>query len=293
MKLVAYLAGAAMLAALPGAASAERLFGLTGNTIITFDSATPGTITNSGAISGIAGGDTLLGLDLRPATNTLYSIGTSGNIYAIAKNASGTGYTASSVAATILPSGSRFGVDFNPVPDRLRVVSDTNQNLRINVGTGGVTKDADITLNGSPNVDLIGAAYTNSRSGTVTATTLYGIDALTSSLVRSTDPNNGLYTNLNTMGVAFGPLGFTIGASDAISFDISGGSNTAFLSNGNSLYSLSLGTGAATLIGTVGGGALSGLTAGSVPEPATWALMIGGFGAVGMAARRRRFALTA
>ena len=36
-----------------------------------------------------------------------------------------------------------FGVDFNPVPDRLRVVSNTGQNLRINVDTGATTTDTD------------------------------------------------------------------------------------------------------------------------------------------------------
>ena len=32
-------------------------------------------------------------------------------------------------------------MDFNPVPDRLRVVSDTGQSLRINVDTGAVITD--------------------------------------------------------------------------------------------------------------------------------------------------------
>lgn len=298
MTLRTLLLAAAAASALPGAANAERLFGLTGSTIVTFDSTAPATITNSGAITGIAGGDTLLGLDLRPSNNTLYSIGTSGNIYAIAKNASGTGYTASFVTATTAPSGTRFGVDFNPVPDRLRVVSDTDQNLRINVASGATTNDAAINYAAGDaqfgtNPNLVGVAYTNSRSGMITATMLYGIDAGLNSLVRSTVPNAGTYVTTNLGGGTFAPLGFTIGANDAISFDISGGTGAAFLSNGNALYSVSLTSGAATSIGTVAGAPLSGLTVGSVPEPATWALMIGGFGLVGASVRRQRAAAVA
>src|SRR5256885_3209372 len=48
-------------------------------------------------------------------------------------------------------SGTVFGMDFNPIADRLRIVSDTGQNLSVNPANGLVTTDA--TLNpGSPNV---------------------------------------------------------------------------------------------------------------------------------------------
>src|SRR5262249_38507220 len=82
-------------------------------------------------------------------------------------------------------NGAGFGVDFNPVPDRLRVVSDTNQNLRINPDNGRVITDTDINP-GTP--DLVASAYTNNFAGTI-ATTLYGIDAVSNSLVIKTPPN--------------------------------------------------------------------------------------------------------
>ena len=41
-------------------------------------------------------------------------------------------------------TGSQFGVDFNPVADRLRVPSDSGLNLRINADTGATTTDGTI-----------------------------------------------------------------------------------------------------------------------------------------------------
>ena len=55
-------------------------------------------------------------------------------------------------------SGTAFGVDFNPMADRLRIVSDTEQNLRANVDTGATTTDA--TLNRGA-FAVTAAAYTN------------------------------------------------------------------------------------------------------------------------------------
>ena len=54
----------------------------------------------------------------------------------------------------------------------------------------------------------------------------------------------------------------------------------------NSFYSVNLMTGQATLIGT-NERAIFGIAIQSVPEPATWAMMILGFGLVGGAMRRR------
>ena len=56
-------------------------------------------------------------------------------------------------------SGTVFGFDFNPTVDRIRVVSDTGQNLRLNPDTGAVAT-ADGAINpGTPRI--VGSAYTN------------------------------------------------------------------------------------------------------------------------------------
>ena len=250
--------------------------------IVTFDSASPGSITTSRAITGLASGVTLTGIDLRPADNQLYSVSTSGIVYRL--TLSGDAYTATSLGQIATsPSGESFGLDFNPTVDRIRLVSDTNQNLRINQTSTppGVTVDTAITLNGSSNVDLLGAGYTNSFSG-ATSTTLFGIDAFTDALVRSTDPNGGLYTNV-------GSLGILLGSTDKLGFDISGFSGAGFFSVNNNFYGINLATGGATLIGGLGTQGITGITvAASVPEPGTWAMMLLGFGAIGAAMRRRR-----
>ena len=283
---------AAIAVAAPASqAAAERIFGLTsGNTIVTFDSASPDTILSSGAISGIDDGDTLIGLDLRPANRILYSLTTSGELYRILKDASGRGYTAVSLGNTSpAPSGSSFGFDFNPVVDRLRVVSDTNQNLRIVPDTAATFLDGAITRNGSSNVDLVGAAYRTSRPG-ATATVLYGLDAISDSLVRATNANAGTYTNLNVMSNAFGPLGFNFSNTDRVGFDISGGTNQGFFTINDAFYRVNQLSGAGTFVGNLGAEGITGITAGTVPEPASWAMMIGGFGLVGGAMRRRESA---
>jgi hypothetical protein len=77
------------------------------------------------------------------------------------------------------------------------------------------------------------------------------------------------------------------GALNNVGFDISGRSGIAFLNNGNRLYTLNLTSAQATSLGTIGAGSLVGLTAAGVPEPATWALMILGFGLTAAAMRRR------
>ncbi|MFX4790229.1 DUF4394 domain-containing protein, partial [Acinetobacter baumannii] len=62
-------------------AEAEPLVAVTSTTmLVTFDSATPGTITNSAAITGLVSGETLIGIDRRPANGQLYGITNQGRI---------------------------------------------------------------------------------------------------------------------------------------------------------------------------------------------------------------------
>ena len=271
------------LVLVPPAARAEPMTGVTTtNQLVTFDSATPGTISTSVAITGLQGGETILGIDYRPANGQLYALGSTSRLYQINPLSGAATQVGASGAFTL--SGTAFGVDFNPVVDRIRVTSSSGQNLRLNPNDGALT-GTDTALNpGSPSI--VASAYTNNFAGAI-STTLYDIDSVTDQLYTQNPPNSGL---LNLVG----SLGFN--TSDLVGFDISGLSGTAFASltapggNFSQLFTINLGTGAATLIGSIGGGVpLSSLSAqpGAVPEPATWLMMLIGFGAIGTALRRR------
>lgn len=270
-------------------AQAETIFALTSDNRITrFDAATPGTIRSNRAIVGLADGDQLIGMDRRPIDRQLYALGSSGNLYRLASGA--TSYTATNLGMLAQPLvGSSFGFDFNPTVDRIRVVSDANQNLRLNqnVMPPGTIIDGSLTLDGQVPFDLLAVAYTNSRPG-ATATTLFGIDARSGGLVRSTNANAGTYVTTNMMGMGYESLGLQLDNAQAIGFDISGNTGRGYFNFNNDLYRIDLNSGSPTLLGAVGGGSIIGLAAGAVPEPASWAMLITGFGLVGAMRRRQR-----
>ncbi|BCM93026.1 hypothetical protein IAD21_04913 [Abditibacteriota bacterium] len=252
-------------------ASANLAVGLTtGNSLVGFDTAYPETLTSGPtAISNVGAGETLLGIDFRPANGLLYAVSKDGSnvgrIYTI-NTATGAATLVTSLSAdpadstspyTTL-SGTEFGIDFNPVPDRLRLVSNTGQNLRINVSTGLVTTDTALAYavgdtNAAATPDVTANAYTNSVAG-ATSTTLYGIDFGTKALVIQNPPNNG---TLNTVGLT--------GVSDAIEisgFDIDPLTNQGFATftsttfpNNSFLYKINLVTGAVTDSDMIGGSA--------------------------------------
>jgi hypothetical protein len=225
--------------------NAVTLYGVnTSNELVRFDSATPGTLTTVGPVTGMVPAENIVGIDFRPATGDLYAVTSLGRLYVINKT-SGAGTFVATVSTAL--TGSSFGVDFNPTVDRLRIVSNTGQNLRVNPNDGVALVDA--TLNpGTPNVTA--AAYTNSFSG-ATTTTLYDIDTTTDSLYTQNPPNNGV---LNLVGA----LGTDI--QTVTGFDFSSETNTAYLvatatvGTGNpTLFTVNLTTGAATPVGAVGG----------------------------------------
>jgi hypothetical protein len=258
LALIAALAIAltlsASLAPSARAAFGSTVFALTtANTLLRFDSAVPGTILGTVAISGLQVGENLLGIDFRPATGQLYGLGSTSRLYTIDLT---TG-VATQVGASpfgVALSGTDFGFDFNPVVDRVRVVSDADQNLRLNPNNGALA-GVDTALSyaaGDPNAganpNIVGAAYTNSFAGAST-TTLYGIDSNLDILSIQNPPNNGTH---NTIG----PLGFD--TAGAVGFDIAA-AGTAFASLSVSglvgLFTINLATGAVTPVGSIGTGA--------------------------------------
>ncbi len=93
-------------------------------------------------------------------------------------------------------NGTNFGVDFNPVADRLRVVSDARQNLRINVATGAVTTDGNLDFVAP---DVVAAAYTQSFARPA-STRLLAIDAATGTVQLQNPPNDGVLTTIGAAG---------------------------------------------------------------------------------------------
>ncbi|MDB5890590.1 MAG: polymerase [Polaromonas sp.] len=223
--------------------------------LLSFNRITPGTQVGSVAVVGLIGNETLLGIDVRPADNTLYGVGSIGNIYKL-NPANGQATFVSTLRAaagddrplTAL-SGTTFGVDFNPVADRLRVVSNTGQNLRINVDTGDATTDGVITPAGAA---VSASAYTNSFAGTG-STRLFSLNSATHTLDLQDPPNNGTQ-------VAGPPLGVASAAVNGFDIDARNNTGYAALTVGAStaLYRINLSAAApaaaATLIGAIAGG---------------------------------------
>lgn len=205
------------------------------NNLLIFNPSQPGGIVSK-AMTGLVAGENILGIDMRPATAQLFALGSSSRIYAV-NMSSGLATAIGAAPFTPALSGTSFGFDFNPTVDRIRVISNTGQNLRLNPITGTVAA-VDPALNpGTPSVDAAG--YTNSFPKSTT-TMLYDVDNVTDMLYMQNPANAGTL-------VAVGPLGINAAASNG--FDIGGRTNNAwgiFTVNGNtSLYSINLATGSA------------------------------------------------
>jgi hypothetical protein len=168
--------------------------------VVCFDERRPGEARSVGAVSGLKDNDTaLVGIDYRPATGELIGLGNGGGVYSIDPTTAAA--TKKSQLNTAL-SGASFGADFNPTVDRLRVVSDTGQNLRVNVDTGEATTDAGLNYSaGMVATGVVGAAYTNNDADPSTGTTLFDIDANLDQVVIQAPPNAGSLNVTGKLGV--------------------------------------------------------------------------------------------
>ena len=232
--------------------------------VLTLNRAAPAKPCTSAAITGLAVGDQIVGIDVRPSTGLLYALANSfgqGRLYTLDPS---TGAAAQPVTLTQPLAGTAFGMDFNPTgPVALRIVSDAGQNLRVtDVATGATTADG--AINGASG--LSGAAYTNSVQG-ASATTLYTIDTAADRLRIQSPPNTGAQLDAGALGVDVAAVaGFEIDGRDNTAFaalDLAGSAVTTF-------HTVNLATGAVSAsLGTLGGGErLRGLTR---PTPTTTA----------------------
>src|SRR3954447_7804897 len=62
--------------------NATTIFGVDStNNLVRFDSATPGTLVSTTPIVGLAGGESVLGIDFRPQDGKLFALGSTSRVY--------------------------------------------------------------------------------------------------------------------------------------------------------------------------------------------------------------------
>jgi len=279
---------AAALALAAAGAGAVPLVGLTSaHELARFDSASPGTATRV-AITGLAAGDRLVGIDLRPSNNQLYGISQNQGLYTLDPH-TGAARLVATLSSPVVSGTLGWGIDFNPVADyagasSLRFVSSAGGNFAVNAGTGAVGNTTNTIAPGYTAV-----AYSNSQplAGSGPAgTALYYIDSSTDTLAMAPGA-------FNTPGiVTVGPLGIDVLRANGFEIAPDGMAYAALTTDMGSslvsgLYRIDLATGQATMLGEFNG-TLSGLAVSPVPEPASWALMAGGAALLAGARRRRR-----
>lgn len=194
------------------------------------------------SITGLAQGETIISIDYRPATGQLYGLGSSSKLYLINEN-SGMATALGTTAFTPQIEGTSSSIDFNPTVDRIRLVSNNGQNLRLHPELGTVAV-IDGSINGVANTKIEASAYTNSFSG-ATSTQLYNIDYATDKLYLQVPPNDGTLQEVGSLMVDFEGSG---------GFDIMADSNYAMAVNNKDnesrLYSINLENGKASWVGT-------------------------------------------
>lgn len=250
------------------ALTGQLAYALAGTNLLAFDTAQPGLIRTSTGITGIDATQTLVGLDIRPTTNTLYALGYNATaqtytLYSL-NGLTGVATAVNTTPIAIALGTGKVGFDFNPTVDRIRVTSGNRGNFRLNPVDGTIAATdtqlsyaaGDANAAATPNIGA--SAYTNSVAGTTATTTaLYNYDLSLNILATQSAPNSGVLATVGPTNIA---VNTTTPNVDLDIYSSAAGTNTAYLvanpgtANNTNLYTVNLATGATTLVGAIGNG---------------------------------------
>jgi Domain of unknown function (DUF4394) len=255
----------------------ELIYGYNNNSgvLVSFNSATPGTIKSSLPLTGLASGEQIRAIDW--IGSTLFGLGSENHLYTI--NTTTGAVTPVGPAFSPVLNGVNFGMGLagSSLTSPLYVASDLGQNLSLNPTTGAATQNPSYT-----GASLNSIAY-NFINGTY-----IGVSAVTHDLY-TISPTAGTETLIGATGVNFlANVGLTVSPTlGEAYFSGTVGSQSGF-------YDVNTTTGAFTLVGDIGSPGtfttgFDSITATGivVPEPASAALFAIG-GGLGVLFLRRK-----
>jgi hypothetical protein len=188
----------------------------TGNALVSFSTDSTN-VSSALAVTGLGGGESIVGIDFRPLDGKLYALtrdaGNIGRLYTVDLFSGAA--TAVSLSGTLTLTGA-VGMDFDPVAgtgvNALRIVTGDEHNYRITFSGASGTVNTDLALNatGAAGTNVVAAAYTNNRGGLpgaggIGGTTLYVLDADVDVLYVQNLPDNGTLTAPRSLGIDIGP----------------------------------------------------------------------------------------
>lgn len=261
----------AKASSLPALKGNERVWLVTQNQhLLKVNPKSPAEVLEQKALEGLADGEQIQGIDYRVAYGVLFALSNKGQLYTI--------NTATGVLTAVgepLASGTlhtaQYGFDFNPAADRIRVVNELGQNLRLHPETGALAfSDPDLHYAASDrhagvSPAIVAAAYTYNQQD-AKMTTNYAIDKALGTLVTQgsiegsepmISPNTGQLFTVGALGIS---------GLQQVSFDISDLNNIALIAvsteaeAASTLYQIDLATGAAQKLGILANGeAIAGI----------------------------------
>lgn len=256
------------------ATRAQTIYALSGGKLIRFEANSPGVVTTIGTLKA-----DIVGLDFRASDGQLYGYAAKLGVGKDAVYRINTTTAALTMVTQSAPSMATavLGVDFDPVRDRLRVITDLGENHQVDPVS--LTTLVDTRFSYVAGDEFAGGFPLLLDIGYAADGTLYGIDYLRDTLVRFEDPDAGTLRTIGKLG---------INTDRFTSFDIAtvGGTTVAYASLGpsfdprvaNALFTVDLTTGAASRIGTFGASGVNGIavapTAVAAPEPAAFPLLL-------------------
>jgi hypothetical protein len=211
------LTAAALCLCVPASASAaEQLVGLTGdNQLLMFRSDSPSNLQGAVTVTGLATGETLLGIGYQESLNRIYALGSTNRLYVVNP------ITGAALPVSTLPfspplNGDAFAFAVDNSTNLARSYSSTGQNLNVSIVTGqgagtGAPYAYDPSDPGTGTTPVLSAlAYSVPPAGSQGAAGLYAIDAARSALVTA-PTSQALVRTIGDLGVkTAGPAGLVL-----------------------------------------------------------------------------------